>query len=175
MPSAPRRQVPVFGVCPNGHEVHTEAAAGRVTWRGKCPHEGCEYEVLAKRVPTTSRGKAGAAGVRQAGPRLRKAVYADETPPPKFEPVDDQERSQLNREGGDEHTADALGLGAAARRLDDSDADAALSDTGAGAGPDDAAAALGAGTGRPAAGGWWSRRRQRRRADHGGEIFPGIY
>lgn len=49
--SSPR--VAVEGACANGHRVQTEAARGRTTWEGTCPHEGCDLAVIARRIPST--------------------------------------------------------------------------------------------------------------------------
>jgi hypothetical protein len=47
----------VRGTCKNGHVTETTAEPTRLTWKGPCSHEGCDLEVIAKRIKTTEAAK----------------------------------------------------------------------------------------------------------------------
>lgn len=42
--------IPVRGKCRAGHWTSTVSQAGRVTWRGPCPHDGCVESVICRRI-----------------------------------------------------------------------------------------------------------------------------
>lgn len=64
--------VPVRGKCKAGHALTTTAPPGRVTWRGTCPAEGCELELIARRIPPKDRDATPPPAAAEPGKKDRK-------------------------------------------------------------------------------------------------------
>jgi hypothetical protein len=168
----------VRGKCANGHEFETQARAGRVTWTGPCPVEGCGLHVEAKRVAPakpakpkddeTSSEPPAAKPTKRGKHKVVAGYRNDPTPPPHFE-------EPTHARADDDRGADGGGPG-----VQDPAAGAA---GGSGDHDDPAAGAGGDGTSsRPVRRPGWRARRAGRRAaalqgtdDPAHWTIPGIY